>query len=711
MDQNLKESALLAWSGDALIVFSCNMLIYLMLLMYRFGETPIYKEETLTRELFNKLCIKLQEKTGIEVFVEKKKQNEQVDRDELLEYCEVLYIFAATRDPQTYISPILQLSESYQSVLMKIYEEFSGGTDKPDNAMIKELQSLEDENTQIKEQLALLKKDYELSQQQLEQKTHDYENRLLEEGSRNDELIQQIQEMQKEIAKMKQSLASSDSIREDYEKQQVQLQMLRQENEALSHQQEQGIKTSMQLEKYKAKAKELQEQCKDVDQLKNELARLRKTELDFVQMQIDMQNLQGQLDTEKRANETLAAKYSQIVNENETLRAAKIGSEAEASRLRQVLKESMIEMNESSLKRTKEPRTVFDLNEERDKLEERVHALEHDKQNQQTKTEVAVLSQQMEALEKSEKNWRSFSKMMVLKKGSDSLRRFLFHIMCLNYSEYQHIQEDFDKERQARLDLTQVLQAESARLRESINHLKEEREKDALEKERLLKEKEEEFYTEKTNWEKKQAEFKLQMDERISTLSSQLEHLQQELDSKQQTLSKQNSLIEYGKTQLRSLQQKVEEATNAAATAQKEREVLSTKNKQLNREVFLLRHEKKQPEPSSLSQNEEYIMLLKENENLLRRLKSYESGQNESTRCVDVLNDRGHIARSLDNRLKALENENSELSMVKSQLLQNKHILEQQLNEVMEECSKLREKSTQFELQLRVKGSGVMIMA
>ena len=158
--------------------------------------------------------------------------------------------------------------------------------------------------------------------------------------------------MQKEITKMKQSLASSDSIREDYEKQQVQLQMLRQENEALSHQQEQGIKTSMQLEKYKAKAKELQEQCKDVDQLKNELARLRKTELDFVQMQIDMQNLQGQLDTEKRANETLAAKYSQIVNENETLRAAKIGSEAEASRLRQVLKESMIEMNESSLKRT-----------------------------------------------------------------------------------------------------------------------------------------------------------------------------------------------------------------------------------------------------------------------------------------------------------------------------------------------------------------------
>ena len=80
---------------------------------------------------------------------------------------------------------------------------------------------------------------------------------------------------------------------------------------------------------------------------------------------------------------------------------------------------------------------------------------------------------------------------------------------------------------------TQLLQAESAHLRESINQLKEEREKDALEKERLLKEKEEEFNKEKANLERRQEEFKLQMDERISTLSSQLENLQQELDSKQ----------------------------------------------------------------------------------------------------------------------------------------------------------------------------------
>ena len=50
---------------------------------------------------------------------------------------------------------------------MKIYDEFSGGMDKPDNAMIKELQSLEDENSKIKGQLALLQKDYEIAQQQL----------------------------------------------------------------------------------------------------------------------------------------------------------------------------------------------------------------------------------------------------------------------------------------------------------------------------------------------------------------------------------------------------------------------------------------------------------------------------------------------------------------------------------------------------------------
>ena len=134
----------------------------------------------------------------------------------------------------------------------------------------------------------------------------------------------------------------------------------------------------------------------------------------------------------------------------------------------------------------------------------------------------------------------------------------------LNHSQYRHLQEDLDKERQTRLEYqtklesekrfwlclmcimfsrTQLLQAESAHLRESINQLKEEREKDALEKERLLKEKEEEFNKEKANLERRQEEFKLQMDERIFTLSSQLENLQQELDSKQQALSKQNSLV------------------------------------------------------------------------------------------------------------------------------------------------------------------------
>ena len=248
----------------------------------------------------------------------------------------------------------------------------------------------------------------------------------MEEGSRNDELAQQIHTLQNELAKIKQISESFDTIKEEYEKQQSQLQVLREENEALSRQQEQGIKTSLQLERYKAKAKELQEQCRDVEQLKNELARLRKTESDFVQLQIDLQDLQGQLDTEKKANETLATKYSQIINENETLRSAKIGMEAETSRLRQILKESMIETNESSLKRNyQEDNNLIPLleknpelfaiswfsffyrqsklkriQEERDKLEERVHVLEHDKEKQQTKMEVVVLKQQMEALER-----------------------------------------------------------------------------------------------------------------------------------------------------------------------------------------------------------------------------------------------------------------------------------------------------------------------
>lgn len=46
------------------------MSIYLDLLNCRFGETFIHKGKVLNRELFNMLCQKLQEKTGVETKVD-----------------------------------------------------------------------------------------------------------------------------------------------------------------------------------------------------------------------------------------------------------------------------------------------------------------------------------------------------------------------------------------------------------------------------------------------------------------------------------------------------------------------------------------------------------------------------------------------------------------------------------------------------------------
>lgn len=67
----------------------------------------------------------------------------------------------------SYISPILKLPESQQSVLMRIFEEQSTGTSKLQNSVINEMGSLEEENKQLKKQVEQLEDDLLHSQQQL----------------------------------------------------------------------------------------------------------------------------------------------------------------------------------------------------------------------------------------------------------------------------------------------------------------------------------------------------------------------------------------------------------------------------------------------------------------------------------------------------------------------------------------------------------------
>ena len=173
----------------------------------------------------------------------------------------------------------------------------------------------------------------------------------MQEGSRNDILEQKLRELQTELAESKQELSAFESMKREFENQQKQLRVLREENDTLSHQQEQGAKVLVQLENYKQAARDLQERCKDVEQLEKEISRLRDSEAENVQIRLELHDVQGKLDAMKRANEVLASKLTDAVNENEVLRAANMKSELEAGRLHQQLKENTAETNDGSLKR------------------------------------------------------------------------------------------------------------------------------------------------------------------------------------------------------------------------------------------------------------------------------------------------------------------------------------------------------------------------
>lgn len=74
--------------------------------------------------------------------------------------------------------------------------------------------------------------------------------------------------------------------------------------------------------------------------------------------------------------------------------------------------------------------------------------------------------------------------------------------------------------------------------------------------------------------------------------------------------------------------------------------------------------------------------------------------------------DLGQVAKTIDFRIKELENENRSLTMNRSQcllsvlnlfiVLQNKHILEQQMDEVIKESNKAKSENTKLKLHLQV---------
>ena len=69
--------------------------------------------------------------------------------------------------------------------------------------------------------------------------------------------------------------------------------------------------------------------------------------------------------------------------------------------------------------------------------------------------------------------------------------------------------------------------------------------------------------------------------------------------------------------------------------------------------------------------NDEYALLLKTNEELTKRIKELEDSKQQTNTVVQLRNsdNRSQVAKTLDLRIKALENENRSLSMNRSQCI------------------------------------------
>lgn len=69
--------------------------------------------------------------------------------------------------------------------------------------------------------------------------------------------------------------------------------------------------------------------------------------------------------------------------------------------------------------------------------------------------------------------------------------------------------------------------------------------------------------------------------------------------------------------------------------------------------------------------NDEYALLLKTNEELTKRIKELEDSKKQTNTVVQLRNsdNRSQVAKTLDLRIKELENENRSLSMNRSQCI------------------------------------------
>lgn len=77
------------------------------------------------------------------------------------------------------------------------------------------------------------------------------------------------------------------------------------------------------------------------------------------------------------------------------------------------------------------------------------------------------------------------------------------------------------------------------------------------------------------------------------------------------------------------------------------------------------------PTVNQNTMNDEYALLLKTNEELTKRIKELEDSKQQTNTVVQLRNsdNRSQVAKTLDLRIKELENENRSLSMNRSQCI------------------------------------------
>ncbi|KAK8818040.1 hypothetical protein WA556_005861 [Blastocystis sp. ATCC 50177/Nand II] len=616
------------------------------------------------------------------------------------DYCQVLYVYSLTcENRSTFAAPILSLPPALQDLLKTLFDE-----------TIKWMEEIGDQDDGSSSMVASLQHNLQSLTAEYKSQEEALRRQLLAEGEEGDRLRQRLEEVTTERDALAKKVSHYQAMEKEHGAVLLQAQSLSEQVAVLQAQEAQAQKLELLNEKYKARIDAMKATCESVTLLQQELERLRGAEAESLQRAGEIRDLQAQLGVREQSLQAATQQLTAALEAKEALECALQAAQGEAQKLKQQLRLQMEaqDTGEGSLKRPHSAlSTSLAAKELTPQLESELARLR--KENE-------LLLRRAQEREESQKNDTQASELLLLRERAasleESLRRAVREKSGLE-AELAELRGEFE---QLRHYTTEV---EAAEARESQQHvyyqeccgkyatrvdeltasLLEERERQGAELEAALLD-----YDTLCN------EYLVAVAEAYSICTAVDARYRREVGAArereralEEKVKKREALIYQGKAQLDGLQASLEEARGGSAALRKENEALGTKNAQLTRELFLARREK--ANGAARPHDEEYAVLLKTNEELTRRIQALEEGRtSEWTQSLQFAGARSvnDVAMSLDSHMQALESENRALMMSKSQLLQNKHILEQQIDEVVKENSGIKSELTRLKLHLQV---------